>query len=175
MPLGKILRSPYPHAKIVSLDVSAAQRLPGVRAIVTYRDAPANSIEGGDAQGTDAPVYVLEPTVRHVGDEVAAVAADTAEAAEQALGFIRVEYRQLPAVFDAEAALKPGAPRVRATGNLASGRPVLLARGDVEAGLREADLVLEETYSTPFTSAIPLEPRGCRLADGPPYRLEVWP
>src|SRR3989304_6252866 len=97
---GKILRSPYPHAKIVSLDVSEAEGLPGVRAIVTYRGAPANSIEGGDAQGTDAPVYVLEPTVRHVGDEVAAVAADTAEAAEQALGFIRVEDRPFPAVFE---------------------------------------------------------------------------
>jgi len=170
---GKILRSPHPHAEIARLDISEAERLLGVRAIVTYCDAPTGSIEGGGAPGADAAVYVLERTVRHVGDEVAAVAADTAEIAEQALGLIRVEYRRLPAIFDAEEALKPDAPRVRSTGNLASGHPIVLARGDAEAGLREADLVLEETYSTPFTSAIPLEPRGC-IADWQMDRLTVW-
>ena len=171
---GKILRSPYAHAQILELDTSEAERLPGVRAVITFKDAPPISIEGSAEAGIgDAPVYVLEQTVRHVGDEVAAVAADTQEIAEAALECIRVEYEELPAIFDAEEALAVNAPRVRASGNLAGGRPVLLARGDVNAGLDDADLVVEETYTTGFTSALPLEPRGC-IAEWDSSHLTVW-
>jgi len=171
---GKILRSPYPHADIVSIDTSAAEALPGVHGVITYRDAPQRSIEGGDEAGaSDDPVYVLESRVRHVGDEVAAVAADTEEIAEAALDLIRIEWRQLPAVFDPEQALQPDAPQVRARGNLAGGEPILLERGDVAAGFAAAELVVEETYTTPFTSAIPLEPRGC-IAAWEGDRLTVW-
>src|SRR5438874_5253018 len=68
---GKILRSPHAHAEITAIDTSEAERMPGVRAIITHRDAPPAPIEGGD--GADSAVYVLEPVVRHVGDEIAVV------------------------------------------------------------------------------------------------------
>ena len=171
---GKVLRSPYPHAEVLEIDTAEAEALPGVRATLTHRDAPPRSIEGGDEAGaTDDPVYVLETRVRHVGDEVAAVAADTPEIAAAALDLIRVRYRELPAVFDPEEALQPDAPQVRAQGNLAGRDPILLERGDVDRGFREADLVVEETYTTPFASALPLEPRGC-LADWQADHLTVW-
>jgi xanthine dehydrogenase molybdenum-binding subunit len=168
---GKILRSPLPHAEIVELDTSAAERLPGVRAVITFRDAPGTGLAIEPA--TDSPVYVLERTLRHVGDEVAAVAADTPEIAEAGLPLIEVRYRELPAVFDPEAALEAGAPLVRASGNLAGGQPIVLERGDVAEGMRQADLVVEETYSTGPTSALPLEPRGC-IAAWEGGQLTVW-
>ena len=167
-----LLRSPYPHADIVDIDTSAALAVPGVRGIVTHHDAPKTPIEGGEESG-DAPVYVMEPRLRHVGDEVAAIAADTVAIAQEAARLISVTYRQLPAVFDPEEALLDGAPQVRPSGNLAGGKPIVLARGDTAAGMAEADLVVEETYTTPFTSALPLEPRGCLAAwDGD--HLTVW-
>ncbi len=168
---GKILRSPVAHADIVELDTSAAEELPGVRAVITYRDAPATGLAIEPA--TESPVYVLENRVRHVGDEVAAVAADSPEVAEAALELIRVRYGELPAVFDPEAALRADAPTVRASGNLATGRPILLERGDVNEGMRQADLVVEETYSTGPTSALPLEPRGC-IAYWEGGQLTIW-
>ena len=82
---GKTLRSPHAHAEIISIDTSKAETLPGVHAVITYRDAPAIPFEAGDDSEPDAPVapvYLLNKTLRHVGDEVAAVAADTEEIAE---------------------------------------------------------------------------------------------
>ena len=96
---GKTLRSPHPHAEIIRIDTAKADGLPGVRAVVTFRDAPENPFEDGDDSVTDeplAPVYLLNRIVRHVGDEVAAVAADSEEIAEEALRLIEVEYRTLP-------------------------------------------------------------------------------
>ena len=166
---GAILRSQYAHAKIISIDTSEAKKLPGVHAVITAEDAP--NVRYGRSY-IDRHI-LARGKVRFMGDPVAAVAADTMAIAEAALDLIRIEWRQLPAVFDPEAALLPGAPQVRAKGNLAGGEPILMARGDVAAGFAQADLVVEETYTTPFTSAIPLEPRGCIAAwDGD--RLTVW-
>ena len=89
---GKILRSPWPHARIVSIDTSEAERLPGVRAVVTHRDT-AGKKYGMDIM--DSTVLAAEK-VRYVGDEVAAVAADSESIAKQALKLIRVEYEPLP-------------------------------------------------------------------------------
>jgi xanthine dehydrogenase molybdenum-binding subunit len=160
---GKTLRSPHAHAEITRIDTSKAEALPGVRAVVTYKDAPGNSFEAGD--GPIAPVYLLNQIVRHVGDEVAAVAAESEEIAEEALRSIEVEYRPLPFVLDAERALAADAPPVRGGTNLAGKAPIEFSRGDVARGLTEADLVFDQTYRTQSTSPAALETR---------YSLALW-
>ena len=167
---GKILRSPHAHAEIVRLETSRAAALKGVRAVITFRDVPPNPFEKGDGA---APVYLLDRIVRHVGDEVAAVAADSLEIAEEALGLLEPEYRPLSFVLDAEEALRSDAPEVRGGANLAGGKPILLCRGDVERGMAEADLIVEGSYQTQRTSPLALEPRWC-LAEWQDGRLTVW-
>ena len=162
---GKILRSPYPHARIVSIDASKAARLPGVRAVLTPFDAPEGHV------APDMPI--LDVKARFVGDEVAAVAADDEDTAQQALGLIDVRYDPLPFVTDAEQAMLPGAPAVHEGGNLVGGKPLTLTRGSVEEGFAQADRVFEGEFSTPSHSGAALEPRAAIAAwDG--ERLSVW-
>ena len=99
---GKILRSPYPHARIVSVDATKAAQLPGVYAVLTPFDAPDGRI------APDSPI--LDFKVRFVGDEVAAVAAEDEDIAQEALGLIDVQYDPLPFVTDPKEALRPNAP-----------------------------------------------------------------
>lgn len=162
---GQILRSPHPHANILSIDTSAAAQLPGVQALITPFDVPLGKV---------APdMSVLDTRVRFVGDEVAAVAADDPETARQSLQLIRVEYETLPFVLDPEEALRPETVSIHTGGNLAMTTPMSLKRGDVELGFAEADLVMEETYTIPTHSATPMEARGALAAwDGD--LLTVW-
>ncbi len=162
---GRIVRSPHPHADVLAVDTSAAASLPGVYATVTPFDAPRGHI------AADLPV--LDTRVRFVGDEVAAVAAEDADTAAAALDLIRVEYRTLPFVVDPEEALQPGAPQLYPDGNLATGRPLVLERGDVAQGFTEADLILEDVFRTPGHSPSPLEPRAV-LASWEGEQLTVW-
>lgn len=174
---GKTLRSPYPHAEIIRIETAKAADLPGVHGVVTFLDAPEIPFEEGDNSDPGSPVepvYVLNRIVRHVGDEVAAVAADTQEIAEEALGLIEVEYQPLPFVLDAEAAVAPGAPLVRGGGtNVAGKAPILLERGDISAGISEADIIIEGTFHTQATSPLSLEPRYC-VARWEGEQLTVW-
>lgn len=103
---AKILRSPYPHAKLLRVDVSKARRVPGVKAIVTGDDAKDCYI---GKQIRDMPVLCWD-VVRFIGDRIAAVAAETCDAAEEAISLIDVEYEQLPAVYDPRDAMKAEAP-----------------------------------------------------------------
>ncbi len=173
---GKTLRSSHAHAEILRIDARKAAALPGVRTVVTFQDAPAIPYETGDDPVTDgavAPVYLLNRTVRHVGDEIAAVAADTEEIADEALRLIEVEYRSLPFVIDAERALEADAPSVRGGTNLAGKKPIEFCRGDVRRGMTEADILFDQTYRTQSTSPLALEPRYSLAAwDGD--RLTVW-
>ena len=164
---GKTLRSPHPHAEVVRIDTTKAEALAGVRAVICYSDAPDIPFEAGGTapDGAKAPVYVLNRILRHVGDEVAAVAADSEEIADEALRLIEVDYHPLPFVLDAEKALAPNAPSVRGGSNLAGNEPILLARGDVVRGMAEADIVVDEIYHTQATSPLALEPR---------YSLAAW-
>lgn len=162
---GAVLRSPHPHADILSVDVEAAARLPGVYATLTPFDAPPGRVA--------ADVPVLDTRVRFVGDEVAAVAASDPETARRALALIRVEYQVLPFVLDPEEALKSGAFPIHSSGNLATEQPLSIERGDVSRGLAEADLILEEEYVIPTHSATPLEPRAA-LAAWEEDSLTVW-
>src|SRR5581483_8043700 len=150
MLVGKILRSPLPHARIRGIDVSRARRVPGVRAVLTGADTPGipyGFFKHQDPRFADKRPLETEK-VRFVGDEVAAVAAADEDAALEALALIDVDYEELPPVFDVEAALAPGAPLVHDTvpGNV----PAVVRRGagDLARGWREAEVVVERRYST---------------------------
>lgn len=147
---GKVLRSPHPHALIKKIDKAKAEALKGVKAVLTWEDVP-------DWKAGTPPIFrILSNKVRYVGDAVALVAAETKEIAEHATRLIDVEYEILPAVFDVEEALKPGAPQLydELPGNALPGRePIFgpknlseLVMGDVEKGLSEADVVAEGTF-----------------------------
>ena len=163
---GRVLASPHPHAEVVSVDTSAAEAMRGVRAVFTPFDDEASGVFAGDMR-------VLDRRVRFVGDEVAAVAAETEEEAERAAELLGVEYRVLPFETEAEKALSSEAAAIHPGGNLWSGEPLVLERGDVAAGLREADVVVEGTYAVASHSAAPLEPRAA-VARWDGDRLTVW-
>jgi len=139
---GAILRSEHAHARIVSVDAGRALELPGVIGVVTHEDAPDLEWNGTffNYRGR-----IFDGTARFVGDEIGAVAATTPEVAREALLLITVEYEALPAVFDAEAAMLPGAPQVQAAGNVRE--PTVYEWGDLEAGKSAADEVVTADVS----------------------------
>ena len=175
---GAILRSPHPHADILSVDASEALRLPGVRAVVTPFDTDTPSPSGGGlGWGRLAPdMSILDTRVRFVGDEVAAVAADDPDTARAALELIRVEYSVLPHYVTPEAALSPDAIAIHPGGNLALGEVMSLERGSVAEGFAAADVVLEDDFEIPTHSAAPLEPRAALASWGEDEDtdLTVW-
>lgn len=148
---GAILRSPIPHGEVEHLDASRARALPGVHAVLCHHDAPALRWR---------KCLLFDPRVRFVGDEVAAVAAETPQQAADALRLIDVRYRPLPFVLDADRALADGAPRIHADGNLAE-EPKRYARGDVERGFAEADVVMDLVFTTQAALHNSLESHGC--------------
>ena len=161
---GRIVRSPYPSARIVRLDARAAAALPGVVAVLTARDVPRNELRmelpGRMAEATAGAVLATQPVladarVRFQGEPVAAIAAETPEAAAAAADLVAVEYEELPGVYDPLAALAPDAPRVHDTGNLL--RSWYLGSGDVNQGFARADVVVEHTYRTPFVDHVYME------------------
>ncbi|HEY7678284.1 MAG TPA: molybdopterin cofactor-binding domain-containing protein, partial [Candidatus Methylomirabilis sp.] len=169
MLFGRVLRSPHAHARIVSVDIGRAERLPGVKAVVGGRNAPR--IPFGIIQQDELPVAV--DRVRYVGDEVAVVAAISEEIAAEALGLIRVEYEPLPAVFDVQEAQGPGAPQLHdaAPGNLAV--HFKLERGDVDGAFQRSDRVIEAEYTTAIQHQGNLEPICC-IAEYQNGRLTIW-
>jgi len=170
---GKILRSPYPHARILRLDTSRAQKLMGVHAVVTVEDTPKKKF-GSYRSGVKDELIFAQGKVRYVGDEVAAVAAIDEETAQEALSLIRVDYEELPAVFHPEEAMKPGAPLVHeeVENNIVSHAVTL--RGDIEQGFREADLIIEDRFETPLQVHCYLEPVGCIAAWDSNGKLTIW-
>ena len=169
---AKILRSPHAHARIIRVDASKAEKLPGVRAVISLNNCPGWNTFWYTIQ---QPAFADE--VGYYGQEVAAVAADSIDIAIEALGLIEVEYEVLPAVFDPEEAMKPGAPVVpsldqvdlsvsraphrRPVQNVFEGTPTVLQRGDVSRGFREAEVVVEGNFSTSFQFHATLETRCC--------------
>ncbi len=152
-----VLRSDRPHARILSIDASEALSQPGCVAVFTARDIPGRNRLG--IINKDQRL-LADDKVRYVGDPVALVAAETLGAAERALSLIRVDYEDLPAVFDAEEALKEGAPLVHDKGNLLHRRPVV--RGNADEALKKAAVVVENDYTTTFIEHTYLEPdAGC--------------
>lgn len=153
---GRILRSPYPHGKILSIDTSKARALKGVKAVITAQDTP--QIPFGP-RTEDWSILAIEK-VRFIGDEVAAVAAIDEEIAEEALGLIRVEYEELPAVYDPLEAMKPGAPLIHdKERNIVA--EFKLSRGDVDQAFKESDVVHSASYYTNQVYQAYLEPMAC--------------
>ncbi|MGA2991736.1 MAG: molybdopterin cofactor-binding domain-containing protein [Candidatus Korobacteraceae bacterium] len=152
MLFGKTLRSQHAHARIVQIDTSAAERLPGVKSVITAKDVPYNR-HGLTHQ--DQPILADEK-VRYFGDPVAAVAATSWEAAENALALIRVEYDPLPGVFDPVEAMKPGAPLVNGESNIAFHQRIRF--DDIEQGWKESDVIFEEKITTPVVEHAQIEP-----------------
>ena len=143
MLFAAVLRSPHPHARIVSVDACKAESLPGVRAILTKDNAPDIRWYGVGK--------LLDSTVRFVGEEVAVVAADDLDTAQDALRLIDVQYEVLPALIDMEQASRPGAPQIHPSGNVlkSDGKEgELYSRGDVQRGFKQADVIVEGTFTT---------------------------
>lgn len=177
---AKVLRSPYAHATITHIDTSKAEILSGVKAVLTYKDVP--EWKGGIPFPHKR---VLDRRVRFVGDGVALVAATSGEIAEEALELIEVEYEQLPAVFDVEEAIRPGAPQIYEeypNNVLPPGCPFFgpthlkeIVRGDVEKGFKEADFIAEGTYGYEnIPNPSPPEPPGVIVQWDGPDKITVW-
>ena len=181
---GKVLRSPYPHARIVNIDTSKARKVQGVRAVVTGKDEPDRYV-GKSIR--DIPVLCWDK-VRYIGDKVAAVAAETLEAAEEAVGLIEVQYEELPAVFDPLKAMEPGAPILHDDASAYDGAPkdimvkdipnvcnrLTWKKGDVDQGFREADLVIEHTFRVPLRHQGYIEPQAFLVAVEEDGQVLAW-
>ncbi len=161
-----VLRCPHPHAMVTRVDTSAAEKMPGVRAVIT-----------GATPGCDIPWYgkrskLFDPHCRHEGEEVAAVAAETPHQAWDAIRAIKVAYDIRPHIVDEAEALKVEVPSEH-QGAHRSGKPSVYQRGDVTRGFAEADVVLEQTYSTACEIHTPMETHGSVVRwDG--NRLTIW-
>jgi xanthine dehydrogenase molybdenum-binding subunit len=156
MLFARTLRSPHPHARILSIDTEKAKALPGVHAVLTHKDVPGENLHG--LVYRDWPV-LCHDVVRYVGDAVAIVAADTEDIASDALKLIEVEYEPLPVVADPEYAHTADAPVLHPnhpTGNLL--KHIKVRHGDIEQGFAEADVIVEREYRTPTTEHAFLEP-----------------
>lgn len=167
----KLVTIPSARARILSIDTTEALKVPGVRLIVTAEDLPQPVPRFGP-QVQDRPVIAVDQVNYH-GEPVAAVAAETKEAAEEAVDLVRVEYEDLPAVFGVDAALAPDAPLVQEKAVRRDGDPFANSNvfsehrfgwGEVESVEAEADLVVENTYEYPIVTQFPIETLGCIAA-----------
>lgn len=159
---GKVLASNCAHAKIINIDTTEAEKLEGVRAVITYKDCPQNRynrIMRWSKDELPATELIFDQYVRYVGDKVAAVAADTIEIAKKAIQLIKVEYEELPAVFDPEEALDEKAPQIYPTGNLL--KELILERGNVNDAFSQAYEYVENETSTSMIHHAAIEPHVC--------------
>lgn len=184
---AKVLGSPYPHAKILGIDTAEAEKAPGVRCVATHKDAPRKLTGTGAIK--DMPILALG-VVRHVGEPVAAVAATTLEAAEEAVDLIKVEYEELPAIFDVEEAAGMNPPVIihpnfssygatLAPARLCPERPnvfthIKVYKGDVEKGFKESDLIVENRFVAPSIQHCALEPHSAVVRPEPDGGLTLF-
>ncbi len=176
-----MVRSPYAHARIVSIDTSEAEAMPGVKAVVTGADFPA--IDINDPIHDEAVNVIARDEVYYHGHVVAAVAATTAAGARAAAAAVKVRYEDLPAILSIDDALADGAPIANSTNrtlftgdtepsNLAS--VAQFDRGDVEAGFAEADLVVEREFTTKPVHQGYIEPHACVADCNQEGRATIW-
>lgn len=179
---GKCLRSPIPYGRIKRIDTSKARQAPGVKAVITGEDVPGLRI---GRCIYDTPV-LADGVVRFIGEKVAAVAAESKLAAEQALDLIEVEYEELDPLLDPVEALKPNAPVLHPDLLSYKGLPVPVetvsnvfatlkwGKGNLEEGFKQADLVVENTFTTQVTHQSYLEPHACVVKADASGSAEVW-
>ena len=170
---GKILRSPFAHARILDIDTSKAEKLPGVKGVITGRDIP-------DRQYGIVPMakdeYALaKEKVRYIGDDVAAVCAIDSEIAEEAIELMKVDYEELPAVFDPLEAKKEGAPEIHQGVKNNTSFAIHKEFGDVKRAFAECDAVFEDSFYSQAVNHAPLEPHAA-LAQFDPLckELTIW-
>jgi 4-hydroxybenzoyl-CoA reductase alpha subunit len=157
---GGMLRSPLPHARILNINTRKAERLPGVKAVITGKDTP---FVFGVSHMDQTPLQTEK--ARYVGDPVAAVAAVDQDTLQEALSLIRVDYEELPAIFDPLKAMEPGAPLVHEDKEKNIAAQYLYNLGDVEKAFREADHVFEDRFETQRVAHVCPETHNC---------LAVW-
>ena len=180
---GKVLRSPLPHAKIVSIDTREAEQMPGILAVLTAKDLP-DLLTGRLVY--DMPVLAID-RVRFIGEKVAVVAAEDPDMAEDALASIDVEYEEMPAVFDAHEAMKSEAPLLHPDYRSYAHAPekffsdipnvhshVTWELGDIDKGFALAKQVFEHTFNTPAVHQGYIEPHASVVAIDPDGRVNVW-
>ena len=189
--VGRVLRSPHPHARIRSIDVSAAQRLAGVKAVVTrddFKDQASEFIPAGEMMINYRDVVrsvMAREKALYEGHPVAAVAATTAAIAKQALRLIKVDYEVLPHVIDVVEAMQPGAPLLhedlitagvdpapRTASNVA--KRVEFVLGDVGAGFKQADVVIERAFTTKPVHQGYIEPHACVASVSEDGQADLW-
>lgn len=182
--VGHILRSPHAHARIKKIDTSKAEKLPGVKAVITAADLP--DLTNGDKGMYDILENCMARTeVFYDGHAVAAVAAIDAKTAKEALKLIKVEYEILPHVTDVDEAVKPAAPvlhkdmftegvepKPKKASNIA--KRTEFGHGDVAAGFKEADVIIERSFKTEQTHQGYIEPHACLASVGPDGQGELW-
>jgi CO/xanthine dehydrogenase Mo-binding subunit len=170
MLVGKIVRSQSPHAKLLKVDTTNALSVPGVVAILTGQDLGPNAFYG--AMMKDQGVVAVD-RVRFVGEPVAAIAAESLDAAEEAALLLDIDYEELPAVFDAKEAIQPGAPILHEKFPNNIFKHAKLRHGDLESAFAEADEIFEDTFTSPVAQQASLEPHVAAAQwDGEP--LTVW-
>jgi 4-hydroxybenzoyl-CoA reductase alpha subunit len=178
---GKILRSPYPHAKILHIDTTRAEKLLGVKAVITGKDTLG--IKHGFVETPRYPpdqYPIAMDRVRYIGEEVAAVAAVDEYIAEEALSLIQVDYEELPAVFDPEEAMKPEAPEIHPSHPKVKepyknvGGKTETGWGDVEKGFAQSYLVREDRFEGQLRTHCYMEPQATLASFDLSGKLNVW-
>jgi CO/xanthine dehydrogenase Mo-binding subunit len=172
MLVGKVLRSPHAHARIVAIDTGKAEKLPGVKAVITAKDTCGD--KWGVFKYTQDQQFLPTEKVRYVGEEVAAVAAVDEDTALEALSLIDVTYEVLPAVYTIEDALTPGAPQLHDVYPNNINVHVVIDVGDVEKGFTESFLVREDTFTAPEDSYFQGEPYAVAAQFDHAGNLEIW-
>lgn len=176
----KMVRSPHHHALIKGIDFSDAEKVPGYVAALTHKEVPNNiyTILKLIGVGPDDEPVLAEDKVRFKGEQIAAVLAESEEAAIEAAARVRVQFEELPAVFDVEEALKPDAPKIAMTGLnyfVYEGHHCRRVRhGDVEKAFQTADFIVEEMYQTSPIEHAPTETTGCIAKPEPDGRITVY-
>jgi 4-hydroxybenzoyl-CoA reductase subunit alpha len=172
MLFGKILRSPYAHAKILHVDLSKAEKVPGVKGAISGRDIPKKKY-GIVPMAKDEYALAIDK-VRYIGDEVAAVVATSLDAAEEAISKIQVDYEELPAVYDPIEAMKPGAPAIHSEVPNNVSASIRKEFGNVEKAFRESDAIFEDTFETQAVNHSPLEPQAALAMVDPSGKVTLW-
>ncbi|MCH2670983.1 MAG: xanthine dehydrogenase family protein molybdopterin-binding subunit [Dehalococcoidia bacterium] len=179
---GRVLRSPYPYARIVSIDTSKALALPGVYAVVTGQDVPETRV---GRRMLDMPI-LAQDVVRFVGEKVAAVAAGSKDICDEALLLIEVEYEELDAVFDAEEAMEPSAPDLHPDMDSYTGLPqppsgikntfahITWEKGDIEQGFKESDIIFEHSFNAQLMHQAYIEPHACIVDASEGNQVNIW-
>ena len=172
MLFGKILRSPYAHAKILHVDLSKAEKVPGAKGAISGRDIPKKKY-GIVPMAKDEYALAIDK-VRYIGDEVAAVVATSLDAAEEAISKIQVDYEELPAVYDPIEAMKPGAPVIHSEVPNNVSASIRKEFGNVVKAFRESDAIFEDTFETQPVNHCPLEPQAALATVDHSGKVTLW-